>query len=75
MLCVLQLMFGPDYMLAPQLKQGQQNRSVYLPVLADTAQRWQSFFTGELFVGGQELQVATPWPGTSFPLFQLVAGH
>eukprot|EP00026_Physarum_polycephalum_P004802 Phypoly_transcript_04826.p1 GENE.Phypoly_transcript_04826~~Phypoly_transcript_04826.p1 ORF type:complete len:360 (+),score=30.47 Phypoly_transcript_04826:971-2050(+) len=46
-----QLMFGPDYMVAPVLEYQARNRTVYLPRGAS----WIHWFTGQQFTGGQTL--------------------
>ena len=43
-----QLMFGPDYLVAPQLKQGATSRTVYLPPLP-VGQAWSNVFTGIVY--------------------------
>jgi len=46
-----QLMFGPDYMVAPVLEYQARNRTVYLPNGAN----WIHWFTGQQYTGGQTL--------------------
>ena len=44
-LVVDQMMFGPDYLVAPQLEENATNRSVYLPPLP-AGQAWRNIFSG-----------------------------
>ena len=50
-----QYMFGPDYLVAPVLEQGMEEREVYLP-----AGCWENFHTGEKVEGGRFVTVKTP---------------
>ena len=65
-----QMMFGPDFLVAPQLDQDATNRSVYLPPLPPPFV-WQNVFnTAEQHnstAGGMHLVVQTPLD--TFPLF------
>jgi alpha-D-xyloside xylohydrolase len=58
-----QYMFGPALMVAPVIKPGVANRSVYLPAGA----KWIDFWTGKTYAGG--LTVAAPAPITTMPVF------
>jgi len=49
-------MFGPNYLVAPILYEGQKEREVYLPVGA----KWTNAWTGESFDGGRKISVAAP---------------
>lgn len=72
-----ELMFGPDYLLAPQLMQGGTSRSVYLPILP-AGQVWRNFFTKREInttTGGVNITEVTPLTGDgfeTFPLYQRV---
>ncbi len=50
-----QYMFGPDYLVAPVLRQGQTERDVYLP-----AGTWEDIHTGEVISGPVTVTRATP---------------
>lgn len=66
-----QLMFGPDYLVAPQLKEASASRFVYLPQLAPPFV-WQGYFDGVLYNTTQHalnISVPTPLDGT-LPLFR-----
>lgn len=68
-----QLMFGPSYMLAPQLSQRTATRQVYLPRLPP-GELWQNYFTGALHnttVGGTNITEQTPLSGPEFGTFPL----
>ena len=43
--------------MAPVVEQGQRERSVYLPAGA----RWVSYWSGEVFEGGQTVTLPAPW--------------
>lgn len=51
-----QYMFGPDYLVAPILKQGARVRRLYLPAGSD----WVDTLTGETYKGRQWIEVAAP---------------
>jgi alpha-D-xyloside xylohydrolase len=51
-----QFMFGPDYLVAPILYEGQKEREIYLPVGA----KWNNAKTGETFEGGCIIVVKAP---------------
>jgi alpha-D-xyloside xylohydrolase len=51
-----QYMFGPDYLVAPILYEGQKERELYLPAGA----KWTNFWTGETFEGGRSASVRAP---------------
>ena len=69
-----QLMFGPDYLLAPQLMQDGASRSVYLPALPK-GELWTNHFTKaahDTSSGGVLITEATPLSGpglSTFPLY------
>jgi hypothetical protein len=68
-----QMMFGPDYLVAPQLTQGATNRSVYLPQLPP-GQVWRNVFTTvdvNTTLGGVNITEATPLTGDGFGTFPL----
>ena len=79
-----QMMFGPDYLVAPQLEENATNRSVYLPPLP-VGQTWRNIFSGErtqpprragAASGGQRIVEQTPTHGEglgTFPVYQRVA--
>jgi alpha-glucosidase (family GH31 glycosyl hydrolase) len=83
-LVVDQMMFGPDYLVAPQLEENATNRSVYLPPLP-VGQTWRNIFSGErtqpprragAASGGQRIVEQTPTHGEglgTFPVYQRVA--
>jgi alpha-glucosidase len=50
-----EFMLGPDFLIAPILRQGGTARSVYLP-----RGEWFDFWTGERHLGGQQILAATP---------------
>ncbi len=58
-----QFLFGPDLLVAPSLKPGQNHRLVYLP-----EGEWQDFWSGESYQGPLYLPVPTPFDRV--PLFQ-----
>eukprot|EP00040_Diaphanoeca_grandis_P034239 m.211742 g.211742 ORF g.211742 m.211742 type:complete len:742 (+) comp33109_c0_seq2:2296-4521(+) len=70
-----QLMFGPDYLVAPVLNQGQTSRMVYLPKLPKD-QVWVNYFTKQVYdtrAEGVNISEATPLTGpgfSTFPLYQ-----
>ena len=49
-------MFGPDLLVAPVLYAGEQSRKVYLP----QGSSWKDAASGEVFPGGQCVEVQTP---------------
>ena len=49
-------LFGPDYLVAPILYEGQQEREVYLP----SGAKWINMWTKENFDGGKRINVAAP---------------
>lgn len=51
-----QHMFGHDLLVAPIFEYGQRERSVYLP----QNEHWQNAYTGEIYDGGQKLNVKAP---------------
>eukprot|EP01051_Picozoa_sp_SAG22_P000311 SAG22_NODE_7_length_40155_cov_25.241356_24_plen_80_part_00 len=60
-----QLMFGPDYLVAPQLLENGTARKVYLPPLPAT-HAWSNFFTGvetPTAAGGKTITEPTPLSG------------
>lgn len=58
-----QYMFGGDILVAPILKAGETERSVYLPAGAD----WVNAWTGRVVAGGET--IVCPAPLTAIPLF------
>lgn len=56
-------MFGPAFLVAPVIDQGQATREVYLPAGAD----WYNFWTNERLHGGQTVKVEAPID--TLPLF------
>jgi alpha-D-xyloside xylohydrolase len=58
-----QYLFGPDYLVAPILEEGEREREVYLPAGA----RWTNAWTGEAFEGGRT--VRAPAPLDTIPVF------
>ena len=73
-----QMMFGPDFLVAPQLEENATNRTVYLPPLPSN-QTWRNFFSGvrtQPRAGGQWIVEQTPTHGEglgTFPVYQRVA--
>jgi alpha-D-xyloside xylohydrolase len=68
-----QLMFGPEYMLAPQLNQNGTSRAVYLPQLP-SGFIWQNVFTKVetgTSAGGKTITEGTPLTGDGFGTFPL----
>ena len=64
-----EMMFGPDYLVAPQLQQGATNRSVWLPQLP-SAFIWRNVFTGALVDSGAgAVTVVEQTPLDTFPLY------
>ncbi|MCL2832203.1 MAG: glycoside hydrolase family 31 protein [Treponema sp.] len=53
-------MFGPDYLVAPVLYEGQTEREVYLPVDRSIEQTWTNMWTNETFNGGKRIIAAAP---------------
>lgn len=51
-----QYMFGPDILVAPILKEGVRDRTIYLP----TGATWKDPYTGEKHEGGQSINVEAP---------------
>ncbi|MDR2079777.1 MAG: glycoside hydrolase family 31 protein [Treponema sp.] len=51
-----QFMFGPNYLVAPVLYEGERKREVYLPL----GQKWTNAWTGESFEGGGSIMVDAP---------------
>ncbi|MDR2402455.1 MAG: hypothetical protein LBD78_00315 [Spirochaetaceae bacterium] len=51
-----QYQFGPVYLVAPILSEGERERKVYLPAGA----AWTNAWTGETTEGGQTITVAAP---------------
>lgn len=73
-----QMMFGPDFLIAPQLEENATNRTVYLPPLP-SEHTWRNFFSGvrtQPRAGGQWIVEQTPTHGeglSTFPVYQRVA--
>mmetsp|Transcript_1240 Transcript_1240/g.4154 ORF Transcript_1240/g.4154 Transcript_1240/m.4154 type:complete len:471 (+) Transcript_1240:92-1504(+) len=68
-----ELMFGPDYLVAPQLIQGGTSRTVYLPPLL-VGEMWQNVFTKVVTnttAGGANITENTPLSGDDFGTFPL----
>ena len=68
-----QLMFGPDYLVAPVLQKGVQSRRVYLPPLP-VGTLWENHFTKvttDTSEGGRRITEATPNTGEGFGTFPL----
>lgn len=64
-----QMMFGPDYLVAPHLVENATSRDVYLPPL-EFPYVWQNFFSHEVYnttAGGSKIHIQTPID--SFGLF------
>ena len=51
-----EFMFGPDFLVAPVVHQGQTSRKVYLPAGAD----WYNYWTNRKYHGGQTIVVQAP---------------
>ena len=60
-----QYMLGSDYLVAPVLYEGMQQRQVYLP-----QGQWKDIHNGNIFSGGQTITVDTPLD--IIPVFQIV---
>ncbi len=58
-----QMMFGPDYLVAPVLEEGARSRKVYLPA----GSTWRDAWSETVQQGGQWLEVAAPL--AQIPLF------
>ncbi len=58
-----QYMFGPSLMVCPVYEYGAREREVYLPANS----KWYNAYNGELFEGGQTINVAAPYE--QLPLF------
>jgi alpha-D-xyloside xylohydrolase len=56
-------MFGPAFLVAPVVEQGETTRKVYLPAGSD----WYNYWTNERVKGGQTVEVAAPID--TIPLF------
>ena len=68
-----QMMFGPDYMVAPQLLQNTTRRAVWMPRLPAT-HAWKNVFTGVVTntsAGAVNITEATPLQGEGFGTFPL----
>jgi alpha-D-xyloside xylohydrolase len=68
-----QMMFGPDYLVAPQLREQASARAVWLPQLPPTAV-WKNVFTGALTdtsAGARNITEPTPLSGEGFGTFPL----
>jgi len=52
-----QFMFGPEILVAPVLRLGQRERSLYLPA----GVRWVEAWTGQVYPGGQTLRRRPRW--------------
>jgi hypothetical protein len=68
-----ELMFGPDYLVAPQLTENGTSRVVYLPKLP-AAHAWHNVFTGvetDTSAGGRNITEQTPLSGDGFGTFPL----
>jgi len=51
-----EFMFGPNYLIAPVLYEGQKEREVYLPI----GLKWTDAWTGESFEGGKLIKADAP---------------
>ncbi|GHV62452.1 glycosyl hydrolase [Spirochaetia bacterium] len=51
-----QYLFGPNYLVAPILYEGQRERTLYLPA----GSKWTNAWTGETFDGGHSITVEAP---------------
>jgi alpha-D-xyloside xylohydrolase len=49
-------MFGPNYLVAPVMREGQKERTVYLPQGAS----WTDAWTGSQYEGGETITAAAP---------------
>ena len=58
-----QYMFGPSFMVCPVYTYEARKRNVYFPKGSD----WYNFYTGQLFQGGQKIEVDAPYE--QIPLF------
>ncbi len=68
-----ELMFGPSYLVAPQLNQNASSRSVYLPALPKGTV-WHNVFTRvetDTSAGGRTITEDTPLSGDGFGTFPL----
>lgn len=63
-----QYMFGPSLMVAPVYAYRAESRPVYFPKGTD----WYDFYTGKLYAGGQQQDVAAPYE--RMPLFVPAGG-
>lgn len=66
-----QMMFGPDYLVAPVLVKGATQRHVYLPKLPSGVV-WVNIFTGVVHKtsdGGVNITESTPLSGPGFSTF------
>ncbi len=61
-------MLGRRYLVAPMVREGGDERSVYLP-----GGRWRHFFTGECFDGSSEMRVSCPLE--QIPVFERMDGN
>jgi alpha-D-xyloside xylohydrolase len=55
-----QYLFGPDFLVAPVLYEGQRERELYLPVLKDGGEFWTDVWTGKQYGGGGRITIAAP---------------
>jgi alpha-D-xyloside xylohydrolase len=66
-----QYLFGPDFLVAPVLYEGQRERELYLPagVPGGKSLAWTNVWTGEQYEGGKRITVKAPLE--SIPVFSL----
>jgi alpha-D-xyloside xylohydrolase len=51
-----QMMFGPDYLVAPVIEEGARSRRLYLPA----GDSWRNAWTDEIYQGGRWIEVDAP---------------
>jgi alpha-D-xyloside xylohydrolase len=64
-----QYLFGPEFLVAPVLREGQRERELYLPGLKNGGETWTDVWTGETYEGGRRITVAAPLE--QIPVFSL----
>jgi alpha-D-xyloside xylohydrolase len=64
-----QYLFGPEFLVAPVLYEGQRERELYLPAGKNSRQTWTNVWTGERYEGGKRITVDAPLE--MIPVFSL----
>jgi len=64
-----QYLFGPNFLVAPVLYEGQRERELYLPAGKTGQPAWTDVWTGEQYEGGRRITVKAPLD--MIPVFSL----